>query len=328
MAQDRTQRTIDSPRGLSPERANDLDTRLEELFARAGCRGWLCVQSLDGTQEYALRADEPVVAASVFKVPVALAAEIAFATGALDPRTRVLLRGGDHTPGPVGFSLFSDDVEASLSDLCVAMLTISDNVATDAVLGAVGIDAVNALTAGLGLAGTVVESDLATLVDSIGQDAGFENWNAMTAWFDQPHSAEETARVSAAARSCTALDALRTNRTTARECASLLRLIWTDQAGPAAACARVRWMMARQLTKNRLAAGFTPPARVAAKSGGLIQLVRNEIGVVQFPDGRAYALAVFTRTGIDGRNGADGSVNAAIGAAAATVVDVLKQELC
>lgn len=310
----------------APARAAlDLDARLEELFARAGCHGWLCAQSLDGTQEYALRGNEPVIAASVFKVPVAMAAESAFATGLLDPRTRVLLRGGEHTPGPVGMSLYSDDVEASLRDLCVSMLTISDNVATDALLAAIGIEAVNTFTAGLGLADTVVESDLVTLIDSIGQAAGFEGWNAMSARSAQPWSPEESARVAAAIRSCDALDAPRTNRTTARESATLLRLIWTDQAGPAAACARVRWIMARQLTKHRLASGFAPPARVAAKSGSLIQRVRNEVGVVQFPDGRGYSLAVFTRTGLDGRDGTDSTVNPAIGAAAAMVVDALSQ---
>lgn len=266
------------------------------------------MQSIDGLQEHGLRAQEPVVAASVFKLPVALAAETAFVEGVLDPQTRVLLRGGEHTSGPVGISLYSDDVEASLRDLCVAMMTISDNVVTDAVLAAVGIAAVNALTTRLGLSGTVVEADLRTLVDSIGQDAGFAGWDAMSSWFDQPHPLEETER---------------TNRTTAREAATLLRLIWTDQAGPAAACARVRWMMARLLTKNRLASGFAPPVRVAAKSGGLIQAVRNEVGVVQFPDGRSYALGVFTRTGLNGRSGADASVNAAIGAAAAVVVEAL-----
>jgi fatty-acyl-CoA synthase len=34
---------------------------------------------------------------------------------------------------------------------------------------------------------------------------------------------------------------------------------------------------------------------VAAKSGGLMGIIRNEAGVVTFPDGAAYAVAVFTR---------------------------------
>jgi beta-lactamase class A len=35
---------------------------------------------------------------------------------------------------------------------------------------------------------------------------------------------------------------------------------------------------------------------VAAKSGGLLGILRNEIGVLTYPDNTAYAVAVFTRT--------------------------------
>ncbi len=31
---------------------------------------------------------------------------------------------------------------------------------------------------------------------------------------------------------------------------TLLRAIWADEAGPAEACARVRWLMSRQLTRT------------------------------------------------------------------------------
>jgi Beta-lactamase enzyme family len=41
----------------------------------------------------------------------------------------------------------------------------------------------------------------------------------------------------------------RATRTTPRDMATLLRLIWTDQAGPPAACLRVRKVMSQQLTR-------------------------------------------------------------------------------
>lgn len=97
----------------------------------------------------------------------------------------------------------------------------------------------------------------------------------------------------------------------------LLRLIWTDQAAPAAACSRVRSVMSRQLTKHRIASGFRSPVGVAAKSGGLAGVVRNEIGVATYPNGQRYAIAVFTRA----QPGAD---DAAIGAAAAAGVAALR----
>ncbi len=294
---------------------------LETLFEQAGCTGRLCVQSLDGAHETALRADEPVVCASVIKVSVALEAETQFADGRLDPAERVVLAAKGRTPGPVGFSLFEDDAEVSLRDLVVAMLTISDNPATDALLHRVGIAAVNASSARLGLAGTVIAADLYTLINSIGQESGFADWAAMWDWAAQPHSREEEDQVTRRIPGCTALNPALTNRTTPRDMATLLRLIWSDQARPAPACRRVRQLMSQQLTKHRLAAAFRSPARVAAKSGSLVGVVRNEIGVIEHPDGRGYAAAVFCRAHQPWEN--DAAINTVIGTAAAATVNAL-----
>jgi beta-lactamase class A len=101
----------------------------------------------------------------------------------------------------------------------------------------------------------------------------------------------------------------------------LMELLWSDGAGPADACARVRGVLARQLTRHRIASGFRPPVRVAAKSGSLMGVVRNEAGVITFPDQRRYAAAVFTRT----RPGADDlAVSRAIGTATARAVAALR----
>src|SRR5215831_5047693 len=294
---------------------------ITDLFEQAGCTGQLCVQSLDGGQEAAIEADRSVVAASVFKVPVALAAETQFAEGRLDPRERVTLSAANRTPGPIGFPLFHDDVEISLRDLVVAMLTISDNMATDALLGRVGIDAVNAGSARLGLADTVITADLRTIVNSIGHDAGFKDWDSIWEWAAQ-HSEDDEARLTVRMAAASALIPSRTTRTTPRDMATLLRLIWSDDAGPPQACERVRQLMGRQLTKHRLAAAFPPPARVAAKSGSLIGVVRNEVGVIEYPDGRGYAAAVFTQAHHPWRN--EAAINAAIGAAAAAAVKMLR----
>lgn len=62
------------------------------------------------------------------------------------------------------------------------MLTISDNVAADALLTMVGLDTCNRLAANLGLASTVIVSTLADMVTLIAQDAGFADWASMTAW--------------------------------------------------------------------------------------------------------------------------------------------------
>ena len=299
-----------------------MTEQIREMFERAGCSGHLCVQSVDGTREIAIDADEPAVAASVIKVCVALVAETQFATGQLDRRERVVLPAASRSPGPVGFSLFRDDVEASLQDLVVAMLTISDNDATDALIRRVGMDTVNAVSARLGLTGTVLVSDEGTIASSIAHEAGFASWDAMWEWADQPHPAEDERALVERIPTMTALRPETTTRTTARDMATLLRLIWTDQAAPPEACQRVRKLMGQQLTQHRLAAAFPPPVTVAAKSGSLVGVVRNEVGVIEYPDGRIYCAGVLARSRQPWENTA--AINAVIGAAAATAIEQLE----
>ena len=105
-----------------------MNAPIAELFTRAGCTGQLCVQSLDGDQEVAVDADWEVVAASVFKVSVALEAETQFADGRLDRQQRVTLPAASRTPGRTGFSLFRDDVQVSLQDLVVAVRILAENI--------------------------------------------------------------------------------------------------------------------------------------------------------------------------------------------------------
>jgi beta-lactamase class A len=113
----------------------------------------------------------------------------------------------------------------------------------------------------------------------------------------------------------------RTTRTTPRDMADLLRLIWSDHAGPPQACHRLRKLMRHQPTKHRLAAAFPLPVRVSAKSGSLVGVIRNEIGVIEYPDGRGYAAAVFAQAHRPWQD--DAAINAAIGTTAAAAIGML-----
>jgi beta-lactamase class A len=292
-----------------------VEDAIGELFERAGCRGWLCVLAVDDDREVAVGADELVVAASVFKVTVALEVLARFSDGSLVPTRRLRLTPEARTAGPTGFSLFDDEVEVSARDLVRAMLNISDNVATNALLELVGVASVNVRTAALGLERITLTGKLRALVDSIGRDAGFADWAALGRWSRSGPTAAEREAVAARIRAAAALDPGRTTRTTPREMARLLRMVWRDEAGPADACRTLRDLMGQQLVRNRLARAF-PGASVAAKSGGLV-------GVVTYPDGSRYAMAVFTRS--HDAAAPEEPINAAIGAAAALAVDHLRR---
>jgi beta-lactamase class A len=271
----------------------------------------LHVRDIDGAGELGEGEDELVVAASTFKVAVALAFFDLGASAALDPAQRLTLPPGARTDGPTGISILRDAVSVTLRDAAALMLTVSDNAATDALLARIGVDAVHDRLRELGLVDTYLEGGCMQLMDTVANDLGFHEWEELLA-ADRDVSADELLR-------SRTFDPARTTRTTAREMTGLLAAIWRDGSP---ACAEVRRLMELQVTRDRLAAGFPPGVRVAAKSGSWLRVVRNEVGVAEYPDGRRYAIAVFTRTSAPHSRRPD--VDRAIGDAARAAVETLR----
>jgi len=265
------------------------------LFTELGVFGGAYAAPVLGGVGVGFNADAVVSPASVMKVQVALAVERAAVVGRLDGGAKRSLSREARTPGPTGISLMQDEVSMSVRDLVVAMLTISDNCATDDLIEVVGLDEINGLTRSLGLDKTRVVADLSATLDAIAAEAGFADYVSMVAHDPATMGEPSLEAIEAAVFGSAPLDPGRGTRTTAFETVCLLQQIWTNEAAPDAACASVRRLMAHQLTRNRIASGFSAPVAVAAKSGGLLGVVRNEAGVVTFPDGAAYAVAVFTR---------------------------------
>ena len=283
---------------------------LARLFAPADVRGFVHACEVDGDREVGLDPDEVVVAASVFKVPVMLELARQCAAHELDLAQRVRVPAGRRTIGPTGISVMSDDVDLSLRDLAYLMMSVSDNTATDVIMAMVGIDHITETLRSLGLTKTVLVGDCDELLTSMMEDLGIAGGDLSLA--------EVEPEVIAAAR---VLTPMATNRTTPREMTRLLSMIWRDEAGPPAACAEVRRIMGLQVWPHRLTAGFPDEVGVAGKTGTLPG-IRNEAGVVVYPDGSRYAVAVFTRSSTyDFRHPAG---DATIGAAARAAVDELR----
>jgi beta-lactamase class A len=270
------------------------------------------VRSLDGEAEVGLNEDEPVLLASVFKVPVALELFRQAAAGELDPAEQVRITSETRSPGLEGISGMRDEVEMSLRDLAFLMLTISDNAATDAVLARVGLDRVNETLRELGLTATELLNDCSTGIQQFAKDLGFDSW-------DELLQADHASLDFTEARM---FQPERANHSTPREQTKLLQLIWRDEAGPPAACAEVRRMMAFQLERGRLGSGFGADVLISGKTGQLGNAVRNEIGVVEYPQGDKYAVAVFTRFDPNATPRPD--VDRTIGAAAALAVEQIR----
>ncbi|MEU1693550.1 serine hydrolase [Streptomyces hirsutus] len=267
-----------------------------------------------GGCEVGIGADDPVVIASIFKVLLVLEFARQVAAGQLDPRERVRVTAADRLGG-WGTAGCLDDVELSLRDLAHFAMSVSDNSAADLLLARVGLDTVRLLAAELGLQRTRIVGGPRDLLESMLAEVGARD--------ERDFAVRYPALPDDRKRRLAVLDPRRTTASTPREITRLLRLIWTDAAGPPEACSFVRDLMRRQVFRHRLVSGFPDDVTVAAKTGTLPGL-HMEAGVVRYPDGGCYAVAVFART--HALAASRPTVDAAAGRAAGIAVGFLRGE--
>ncbi|MGW1194798.1 serine hydrolase [Streptomyces sp. NPDC002536] len=282
--------------------------RIHAAFAAAGVTGRLHALDIDSGAEVDAGADDAVVTASVHKLCLLVALHQQAAAGRVDLTEQIECPPAGRTAGPTGLAAMLDTVRMSLRDVAYLMMAVSDNTAADLLLDRVGLDAVNSATAGLGLTRTHAVHTFHEMLATVREDAGPGQARALT-------DPQVVARL-------TALDPARTNRSTPREMTRLLGAVWRDEACPAEHGAAIRRLMGLQVWPHRLASGFPfDDVHVAGKTGSLPTL-RNEVGVVEYPDGGRYAVAVFTRAA--GTAATLPAADAVIGTAARIAVDALR----
>jgi beta-lactamase class A len=294
---------------------------IRRLWSDARCEGALHVRRLPDGPAVEVDADRRMVLASVFKVAVALEFHSRVADGDLDGTRMVTTRPASRTPGVAGLSIFRDEATVSLRDLAYLMLSVSDNAATDELIAAVGLDAVNARLHVCGCRHTRIECDLAALLDGVGRDLGFADYSELLDAQAGRLGPESLARSTDQERigKLSALDPEQTTSSTPRDMTTLLAAIAADTAGPPEACGLVRNTMSRQVG-GRLVADARPGVEVAAKGGSLFGRVYNEIALVTV-DGAVFAVAVLTRAD---RPFVDKTpVNRAIASAAFRAIDAI-----
>ncbi|WP_344889289.1 serine hydrolase [Actinomadura meridiana] len=193
------------------------------------------------------------------------------------------------------------------------MTPLDPNAAADAVLDRVGRDAVNDTCAALGLRETVVEVSGRDLHETLLADAGVDNVADVWAKLDEPGVRDRLR----------ALDPARTSRGTPRGLTRLLSMVWRDEAAPPDGCAAMRRLFGLQVWPHRPASGFPYDDIVVSGKTGTLPTIRNEIGVVEYPDGGRYAVAVFTRSRLP--IAVLPEADAAIGTAARLAVEAIRR---
>ncbi|NLE80441.1 MAG: serine hydrolase [Rhodococcus sp.] len=268
----------------------DTEKQILDVFADAGCVGWLHARRI-GTQEgttggeVGVGADDLVVTASVYKLALLLALCRSFEAGETDPRARVRVEPADCTPGPTGVSLFRDPVTLSWRDLATSMMTVSDNAAADLILGQVGLSSVESILLDVGLTRTRIVGGTADAHRTLVIDA---HAHTTAEAFASLADNDEAWTVSA-------YDPSYASATTPREMTDLLEAIWTDRVLSAEQSAFVREIMAAQVWSHRIRSGFPYADVTVAGKTGTIGAIRNEVAVVSFPGELPVAVSVFTR---------------------------------
>ena len=287
---------------------DDRGDAVERAFVRAQVTGWLHAVDVDSGEQVGVRADEPVILASTFKVPLLVALHRAADAGVLRLDDRVTVPV-DRTSGTAGLGAMRDEATLSLRDLALLMVTISDNAAADAILDAVGLDALQRTAAELGLGATALVASCHDQSDMLVGDltrAGLSMRHAHRHGF-------------AGFRT---LDPGATNRSTPRDMTRLLGQIWRDEAADPESCREMRRLLGLQVSRHRLASGFAADEVIVSGKTGTVLDLRCEVGVVEMPDDRRYAVATFTRA--HDTSGSNPGADAVIGTAARLAIDSLR----
>lgn len=276
--------------------------RINAAFCDAGVTGRLHALDIDSGASVSLAGTQPVPTSSLHKVCLLATLYREAAAGRLDRTRQIEVPAAGRTPGLSGLAVMRDAVRLSLRDLATLAVAVSDNAAADALWREVGMNTVNRTMAALGLHDTIAVHDMAAIRGAL----------LATANLSDP----------AALADISVLDPARTNRSTPRQLAELYAAVWRDEVCAGELAEELRSVLGVQAWTHRLASGFPfDDVRVSGKTATLPTL-RAEAGVVEYPDGGRYAVAVVTRAASTAA--VLPAADAVIGTAARIAVDALR----
>ncbi|WP_327678546.1 serine hydrolase [Streptomyces sp. NBC_00467] len=255
-----------------------------------GLHGCLLVRDLRTGDELGIEPDTQLPAASLVKVPLALATAERIRLGELDGATVLDVRPGRiATPGPTGLSRFRHPARIALDDLLYLSTCVSDGTAADVLFGLTPPARVAEILHRFGLRGITVRHSMREL-----SDTPVERFDATEAHL--AHALAIDAGTSGRGHRVPQLDTTRANTGSPRAYVDLLQALWTPSAIPPEVAERVRGLMAHNMLRHRLAPDFTSDATSWSSETGTLLNLRHEVGVVEHADGQAFAVAVFTES--------------------------------
>lgn len=145
-----------------------IETRLNSIPGEIG----FYYEELGTGETWALNADRPITAASVIKIPVLMEAFHAVQTGAAHTEETFVIQAKDKLPSCGALNYLHEGLGVTFRDLCVLMIILSDNTATNLLIQRLGMENVNANLRALGFKTTALNR---LLFDGEAAARGIEN---------------------------------------------------------------------------------------------------------------------------------------------------------
>lgn len=265
-----------------------VTARLDALPARTS----LYARHLPSGREIAIRADEPMNALSVIKIPVMVLAFRDAEAGRLDLDERHRVRPEEMRRGSGLLQTFAPGLEPTYRDLVTQMIITSDNTATDIVIARLGLDRVNEMLSALGYERTRLRATTGDLFRRVWvmadpANAALSDREVYERGFpSDPEAAARTFRFEGDPEEWL-------GSITAREIAGLLERIHNGEVASRASSDEMIRILERQFYSSRLPRYIRFRASVAHKTGDWPPHAGNDVGILYY-EGGPTVLAVFT----------------------------------
>ncbi len=129
-------------------------------------------KDLSSGEEVGINENDTYIAASVIKLPLYLHVLEEAAAGRLDMGEKLTVTAEDKVPICGALTLFSGDVDVDIATLCRLMISLSDNTATNKLIGYFGVEELHKAFKNMGLEKTVLNRKL---FDMRGLEDGIRN---------------------------------------------------------------------------------------------------------------------------------------------------------
>ena len=299
----------------SVSQSGDLASRIEASLNSLNAKTSFYAKHLPSGREIAIRADEPMNALSVIKIPIMVLAYRDADAGTLELDERYQIQPEDMRRGSGLLQSFSPGIEPTYRDIITQMIITSDNTATDVVIKRLGLERVNMMLAELGFEQTRLRATTGELFRAVLElaapgDASLSDRDVFESGF--PSDPEAAVRSFGFEGDSTQW----LGRITAREISHMLEAIEENELASPESSDEMIGILRRQFYSSRLPQQLRGRASIAHKTGDWPPHAGNDAGILYY-EGGPTVVAVFTNQ----NQGDFFELEAALGRIAVDLVD-------